>query len=44
MDLQKISRPSTQLNLKKADKNATPMTFDVSKVKSTVENPSQIFK
>ena len=38
-----ITRP-TQANLKKADKNAVPMTFDVSKVKSTVTNPSQIFK
>ena len=38
-----ITRP-TQANLKKADKNAIPMTFDTSKVKSTVTNPSQIFK
>jgi hypothetical protein len=44
MDLQKISRPNAQLNLRKADKEAIPMTFDVSKVKSTVTNPSQMFK
>jgi len=41
---QKISRPNTQLNLRKADKEAIPMTFDVSKVKTTVTNPSQMFK
>jgi hypothetical protein len=32
------------ITLKKADRDAIPMTFDVSKVKSTVTNPSQKFK
>jgi hypothetical protein len=42
-----INRPAiskTSINLKKADRDAIPMTFDVSKVKSTVTNPSQMFK
>ena len=38
-----LTRP-TQTNLKKADKDAIPMTFDLNNVKSTVTNPSQIFK
>lgn len=42
-----INRPAiskTSITLKKADRDAIPMTFDISKVKSTVTNPSQMFK
>lgn len=38
-----LTRP-TQVTLKKADKDAIPMTFNLNNVKSTVTNPSQIFK
>lgn len=33
-----------KINLRKADKEAIPMTFDLANVKSTVNNPSQLFK
>lgn len=42
--MDKIELKKSSINLRKADKEATPLTFDLNNVKSTVTNPSQTFK